>query len=198
MLTSLFTMINPLATHSPVDLGFKGKTRPLEQLYDSNEYSIEKRQIVLIVNSGNPDCIWDGNIGNGYGGVYMGNIPQVEVDTINAAEYLNATIDFNMENDELNAITVAKTVNLRNSSFLNESIVMPLPGNIYDINNPIDDPGWVFEVEPGKDEFQEDFSLIIKLLLNSIRIQVNLDGSTTIDPNGNNDISIVNIQPSLL
>jgi len=128
----------------------------------------------------------------------MGNIPQVEVDTINAAEYLNATIDFNMENDELNAITVAKTVNLRNSSFLNESIVMPLPGNIYDINNPIDDPGWVFEVEPGKDEFQEDFSLIIKLLLNSIRIQVNLDGSTTIDPNGNNDISIVNIQPSLL
>jgi len=128
----------------------------------------------------------------------MGNIPQVKLDTINAAEYLNATIDFNMENDELNAITVAKTVNLRNSTFLNESIVMPKPGNIYDINNPIEDPGWVFEVEPGKDEFQEDFSLIIKLLLNSIRIQVNLDGSTTIDPNGNNDISIVNIQPSLL
>jgi len=131
-----------------------------DQLHDSNEFSIEKRQIILIVTSGNPDCIWDGNTGNGYGGVYMGgNIPQVEVDTINAAEYLNATIDFNMANDELDAITVAKTVNLRNSTFLNESIVMPIPGNIYDINNPIVHPGWVFEVEPGKDEFQEAFSL---------------------------------------
>ena len=128
----------------------------------------------------------------------MGNIPQVEEDTINAAEHLNATIDFNMENDELNAITVAKTVNLRNSTFLNESIVMPIPGNIYDINNPIVHPGWVFEVEPGKDEFQEAFSLIIKMLLNSIRLQVNLDSSTTIDPNNSNDISTIIIQPSFV
>ena len=169
-----------------------------DQLYDSDSFSIEKRQIMLIVTSGNPDCIWDEDLGSGYGGVYMGNIPQVKEDTINAAEYLNTTIDFNMENDELNAITVAKTVDFRNSTFLNESIVMPIPGNIYDINNPIDHPGWVFEVEPGKDEFQEAFSLIIKLLLNSVRIQVNLDDSTTIDPNSRNDISIINIQPSFV
>ncbi len=169
-----------------------------DQLHDSNEFSSEKRQIILIVTSGNPDCIWDENTGNGYGGVYMGNIPQVKLDTINAAEYLNATIDFNMENDELNAITVAKTVNLRNSSFFKESIVMPIPGNIYDINNPIVYPGWVFEVEPGKDEFQEAMVLIIRWLLNSIRIQVNLDSSTTIDTNNNNDISILNIQPSFV
>jgi len=169
-----------------------------DQLYDSDSFSIEKRQIILLVSSGNPDCIWNEFLGNGYGADYDGNTPQVELDTINAAEYLNTTIDFNMENDELDAITVAKTVDLRNSALFNESIVMPKPGNIYDINNPIDHPGWVFEVEPGKDEFQEAFSLIIKLLLNSVRVQVNVDDSTTIDPNNGNDISIINIQPSFV
>jgi len=167
------------------------------QLIDSANFSIEKRQVILIVSSGNPDCVW--NESSGYEGDYKGgNTQEVKVDTINAAENLTTIIDFNMDNDELDAITVAKTVDLRNSTFLNEGIVMPIPGNIYDINNPIVHPGWVFEVEPGKEEFQEAFSLIIKMLLNSIRIQVNLDSSTTIDPNNSNDVSVINIQPSFV
>jgi hypothetical protein len=169
-----------------------------DQLISSDNYSRQKRQIILIVTSGNPDCIWEDTIGDGYGGIYSNNVPLVQEDTINAVEYLNLTIDFNDQNDELNAITVAKTVDLRESAFFNESIVMPKPGNIYDINNPIVYPGWVFEVEPGKDEFQEAITTILKLLLNSIRIEVSYIDSTTIDPNSNNDAASINISPSFV
>jgi hypothetical protein len=181
--------------YSPISSAIRLVT---DKIYNSDEYQKEKRQIIIIVTSGSPDCIWDETTGNGYGGIYTTNKSEAEADTINAVEYLNTTIDFNKQNDELNAITVAKVVELRNSSFFNESIVLPKPGNIYDINNPISDPGWVYEVEPGKDAFQDAISLIIKMLLNSIRIQVTLEGSSTIDPNNNNDIGIINIQPAFI
>jgi len=178
-----------------------------DQLYNSANFSFEKRQIIIIITSGNPDCLWNetklyelsnGSMEDGYGGDYKGNIPQVELDTINAVEYLNTKIEFNIENDELNAITVAKTVDLRDSIFFNENIVMPKPGNIYDKTKKIVNPGWVYEIEPGQKEFQDALVTVMEWLFNSIRIQVNLDSSTTIDPNSNNDISVINIQPSFV
>jgi hypothetical protein len=178
--------------YSPISSAIRMTT---DQLYNSDLYSDDKRQIILVVTSGNPDCIWDDSTSDGYGAVYSNNIPLVHQDTINAAEYLNSTIDFNLNDDELNAITVAKTVKLRNSIFMNESIVIPKPGNIYDINNPIVEPGWVFEVEPGKEEFQEALNLILKLLFNSIAIEVEIIDSTTIDLNTGNDNDFVSVLP---
>lgn len=159
-----------------------------------------QRQIILLVSSGQPDCIWDGDLGDGYGALYLpGDLSQVHYDTnYSAFDYLNDTINFNINEDELNAITVAKTLDLRNSTYFNESMVRPQPGNIYNITNPIQIPGWVFEVEPGKDEFQEAISLIIELLLNSVRIEVILEGSSTVDPNSGNNIGIINIEPSFV
>ncbi len=92
-------------------------------------------------------------------------------------------------------MTVAKDINLRNSTFLNASIVIPQPGNIYNMTNPIVDPGWVFEVDLGKNSFQEAFNVIIQTLFNSISMQVYVQDSTTIDPNSNNDYYYVRIQP---
>ncbi|MCJ7572232.1 MAG: hypothetical protein MUO82_10230, partial [Candidatus Thermoplasmatota archaeon] len=118
--------------------------------------------------------------------------------TINAKEYLNETFNLNKLNDELNAITVAKTIDLRNSKFFNESIVLPQPGNIYDILHPIVDPGWVFEIDPGKEAFQEALNLILKLLLNSVRINVYLSDSTTIDPNSGNNAFYLYVEPRIV
>jgi hypothetical protein len=158
----------------------------------------EIRQIGLIVTPGNPDCIWNSTTGDGYGGDYVIDLDMVHIDTINAAEYLNDTIPFDLVFDELDVITVAKTNEYRNSTFFNESIVMPYPGHIYDIDNPIEDPGFVFEVEPGKDEFNEAFNLVLDWLLNSIRINIRIANSTTIDLNNDNDNAIILVQPQFI
>jgi len=178
--------------YAPISSGLRLIT---DQMYNSANFLTEKRQLALIVSSGNPDCIWDPTTGGGYGGIVTSDKTQVKIDTINAAEYLNSTLEFNASNDELDAIAVAKTDDLRNSSLLNGSIVMPQPGNIYDITHPIHLPGWVFEVEPGWKEFQDAFSMIIKMLLNSVNVRAFIEDSTTIDPNLNNNYYAIHIQP---
>jgi flagellin-like protein len=166
-----------------------------DRIYDSDYFDPDIRQIFLIVTSGTPDCYWDDTIADGYGAVYSTDDLLVQEDIIAAAEYLNNTINFDNETDQLNAVTVAKTVDLRESTFLNDSIVMPTPGHIYDVLNPIADPGWVFEVEPGKEDFQDSIDIVIKTLLNSINLRVNLQGSTTIDTNVKNNNVIITLNP---
>jgi uncharacterized repeat protein (TIGR01451 family) len=167
-------------------------------MYNSDNYQSAKKQTVLIISSGNPNCIWDPLTADGYGGITSNNTAQVRLDTINAKDYLNEKLHFNMLNDELNAITVAKTVEYRYSNFFNNSIVLPQPGNIYDMDHPILDPGWVFEVEPGKDAFQESLNLILKLLLNSVSIDVFISDTTTIDVISSNNAYYLYIEPRIV
>jgi len=181
--------------YAPMSSGIRLIT---DQIYNSANFLPEKRQVVLLVTSGNPDCIWDKTTGNGYGAILSSNKTKVQMDTRNAVNYLNSTFDFNLTTDELNAVTVAKTNDLRNSSFMNQSIVMPQPGNIYNILHPIDKPGWVYEVEPGKDQFQNAFSMIIQMLLNSVRVEASLYYSTTIDTNNKNNYFTIYIEPTFV
>jgi hypothetical protein len=179
--------------HAPLSSAIRLAT---DQFIKADGFSSEKRQKILIVTSGNPDSIWDYKTDGGYGGIYIGPTEKVKVDTINAVKYFKDMIDFNEESDELDAITVAKSPTLRNSVLLNESIVIPKPGSIFNISNPIVNPGWVFEVEPGKAEFQEAINLIIEFLLNSIRFRATVVDSTTFDVNYKNDGNIIDIVPS--
>ena len=178
--------------YAPISSGIR---LAADQIYYSDYFNKEFRQIFLIVSSGNPDCIWNDTIGDGYGADYSTDDLLVQADTIDAVDYLNSTINFDDDTDELNAVTVAKTVDFRNSTFFNSSIVMPKPGHIYDINNLILYPGWVFEVESGKADFQESIDIILQTLLSSINLQVKLQGSTTIDTNIKNNNVIITINP---
>jgi len=169
-----------------------------DKMYNSVNYDPGKQQIVLIISSGNPNCIWDETTADGYGAIFSSNTEQVQIDTINAKDYFNETLNINKLYDELNAITVAKTIDLRYSKFFNESIVLPQPGNIYDILHPIIDPGWVFEIDPGKEAFQDAFNLILQLLLNSVRVNVYLSSSTTIDPYSDNNAYSLYVEPRIM
>jgi hypothetical protein len=53
-------------------------------------------------------------------------------------------------------------------------------------------------VEPGKEEFNEAFNLVLDYLLNSIYIQIYINDSTTKDLNSINDNAILLIQPEIL
>ena len=171
-----------------------------DKMSKSANYSKEKKQVVLIISSGNVNCIWDENPSNNtqdvYPGIFTSDTQQVQFDTIQAAEYLNSTFAFDTLSDEINAIVVAKTPELRNSSFLNQSIVMPQPGHIYNMTNLPVEPGYVFESDTGKDAFQQAFNTVLELLFNSFPAQVSLKSSTTIDPNYNNNYYITIVKPT--
>ena len=169
-----------------------------DKMYNSVNYSQGKKQIVIVISSGNPNCIWDETTADGYGAIFTSNTAEVQIDTINAKDYLNKKFKLNEYNDELDAITVAKTIELRYSDFFNKSIVLPQPGNIYDILHPIIYPGWVYEIDPGKDAFQESLNLILQLLLNSVKINVYISDSTTIDPYEFNNAFSLYIEPRVV
>jgi hypothetical protein len=170
-----------------------------DKMSKSVNFSKEKKQIVLIICSGNMNCVWDDNPSNNTQDVYpakfTSNQNKVDIDTITADEYLKTVFNFNDANDEINAITVAKEDSLRNSSFLNASIVMPQPGNIYNWANPILEPGWVFESPAGKNAFQQSFNMVIQTLFSDILYQSALAHSTTVDPNRINNYFISVIKP---
>lgn len=170
-----------------------------DKMSKSVNFSKDKKQIILIISSGHRNCVWDSNPSNNTQdvcpGIYMSNQNQIDLDTINANEYAKTMLDYNETSDEINAITVAKSDDLRDSSFLNASIVFPPPGNIYNMTNPIIEPGWVFESPAGKDAFQQSFNNVIRTLFSDILYQSALADSTTIDPNDINNYFGKVIQP---
>ncbi len=172
-------------------------------MYNSTYYSPNIRQVVLIVASGRVDCIWNASSAEGYGALHVLNMSEAENDTIEAVENMSRNnppiFDFS-GGDELNAITVAKDTIYRYSTFFNNSIVMPQPQfKIYDINHPLNESGWVFECETGKDAFQEVLNPALEYILNSARLHIEIGaGSTTVDPNGSNDIFTIFIEPKII
>lgn len=171
-----------------------------DEMRNSDFFSQEKKQFILLIGSGKPDCIWIPD----YNGEFKGYTLLVQDDTIGAAEYLNTTLfnEFNLvkNNDEFNAMIVAKSDIDRNPIFINNSIVMPQPNCcIYTFENitenPIDEEGWVLELTKGWQEFQAAFDYIISILFHSIHLEVNLEQSTTLDPFDFNNTFEIYITP---
>jgi hypothetical protein len=158
-------------------------------MHDDGDFSPDKRQVILLVTAGFPDCIW---IPGGYTGV-VSSYTEAKANATDALEMMSNILEFNETQDEFNVIAVGKYgVDI---DFLNSSMIFPQPGYVAP---PLTSPGWVYNVSEGWKDFQESLNLILKLLLNSIRIQVTLEGSTTIDPNSNNNMDIINIQPTII
>ena len=78
-------------------------------------------------------------------------------------------------------------------TFLNESIPLPKPSYI---TPPITDPGWVYNVSGGWQDFEVALHLILKTLLNQIFIEVELYDSSTIDLNPSNNNAVLIIEPN--
>lgn len=171
--------------HSPLASALRYTS---DLVHDDGNFNSEKRQIVLLVTAGFPDCIW---IPGGYTGS-VATLVEAQSDASDAIDYINTTLEFNEDQDELNVIAVGKYgVDI---DFLNSSIPLPKPGYVAP---PIVNPGWVYNVSGGWGDFEDAINILLKILLNSITIRVELADSTTIDPNVENDNVIVIISPQI-
>ncbi len=151
------------------------------------DFAPEKRQIILIVSCGYPDCVW---VPGSYEGI-VSTESDARISTIEAIEYVNDTLQLDPEHDELNAIAVGKWgVDI---DFLNVSVPLPKPGYL---TPPITDPGWVYTVDGGWKDFEGALHLILRTLLNEIFIKVELFDSSTIDLNPTNNNAVIIIDPN--
>ena len=156
-------------------------------LHDVGDFEPEKRQIILIVSCGYPDCVW---VPGGYDGM-VSTESEARASVIEAIEYVNDTLQLNPDHDEVNAIAVGKWgVDI---DFLKEYVPLPKPGYLAP---PITDPGWVYNVNGTWQDFQGALDIILKTLLNEISIKVELFDSSTIDLNPTNNHAIIIIDPN--
>jgi Domain of unknown function DUF11/von Willebrand factor type A domain len=156
-----------------------------DQLYNSQNYSSDKRQIILMVTDGLANCNW-------IPGTYKGerNDAQGKPTTEAADAYLNTTLHMNSGQDQFDVIAVGSGPDV---AWLNNSIVWPQPGCI--APPFISGHGWVSKVTTWK-EFSDRISEIFKLLLDSIPLKAEIISAFTSDPNSINNMNVQVITPS--
>ena len=144
------------------------------------------RQIIILVTDGTPDCSW---IQGTYNGTFT-NITSGKSSALGARNYLINKLELSEDQDEVDVVVIGKIgVDL---PWLNSSIPWPEPSYIAP---PIIDSGWVNHVEGGWKDFEEAINMILKLLLNSVTLKVELYDSSTIDLNSANDLSVTFLNP---
>ena len=175
--------INQLGGYTPIGCGIR---LVADQLHDIGNYSIDKRQIILLVTDGVPNCVW-------IPGTYSATTASESEGKTSAEEartYLIDTLEMNNENDEFDSLAVGSGPDI---TWLNNSIVWPEPGYIappYDSGT-----GWVSQVETW-DEFADSIEIILDIIFSGFSNTVELISSTTLDPNDNNNYAAVLIVPT--
>jgi len=175
--------IGQIGGYTPMGCGIRLAT---DQLHDNGNFSIDKRQIILLVTDGEPNCVW-------IPGTYSassGSVSQGKTSAEEARTYLIDNLEMNDENDEFDSLAVGSGPDI---PWLNNSIVWPEPGYIAP---PYDNgTGWVSQVETW-DEFSDAIEVILDIIFSGITNSVELIGSTTLDPNDNNNYAAVIIVPT--
>ena len=159
-------------------------------MYNDGTFNPEDRQVFLIITAGVPDSVW---VPGGYEGFVVDDISELKLNVSDATEYINTTHGFDETQDEINVLAVNNPgVDI---DFLNNSIPLPKPSYLAP---PITTPGWVFNVTGGWKDFDKAIEIAFKTILNSIRLEVSLEDSTTIDPNDGNNYFVIYIQPTFI
>jgi hypothetical protein len=175
--------IDQLKGFTPMGCGIRLAS---DQLHDIGDFSVDKRQIILLVTDGLANCDW-------IPGTYNATKEDYSIgktSTEEARAYLIDILEMNAKNDEFDTLAVGPVPDI---DWLNNSIVWPEPGYIAPpfTNNT----GWVSQVDNWK-EFADHIEIIFKVIFNSIANSVELVSSTTIDPNDSNNYASVMIVPT--
>jgi uncharacterized protein YegL len=175
--------INQLEGLTPMGCGIR---LAADQLHDIGNFSIDKRQILILVTDGEPNCVW---IPGTYTASYEGS-SQGKTSAEEARTYLINNLEMNDQNDEFDSLAVGSGPDI---PWLNNSIVWPEPGYIAP---PYENgTGWVSQVETW-DEFSDAIEIILDIIFNGITNSVELISSTTLDPNDTNNYAAVLIVPN--
>ena len=143
--------------------------------------------IIVLVTDGEANCEW---IPGGYTAQYKGEtLGKLSAET--AREYSLNTLDMQEDQDEFDSLAIGSGPDV---PWLNSSIVWPQPGYI---SPPYTNgSGWVNHVTDWQ-EFAEAITELFNYIFMSRTMRVEFTGSTTLDPNIQNDHVIINILPEI-
>jgi uncharacterized protein YegL len=176
--------INQLRGMTPTGCGIR---LGADQLHDNGNFSSDQQQIIVLVTDGEANCEW---IPGGYTAQYAGGTSgKISAET--AREYLLTTLDMQEDQDEFDSLAVGSGPDI---PWLNSSIVWPQPG--YIAPPYTSGSGWVNHVTDWQ-EFAEAITELFNYIFMSRTMSVELAGSTTLDPNIQNDHVIINIIPDM-
>lgn len=159
-----------------------------DQLHNSQDFSSDRRQIVLMITDGLPNCNW-------IAGTYKGQYKDYTIGkttTEQALAYLNTTLNMNPGQDEFDVFAVVGGSDPPDVAWLNNSIVWPQPGHI--APPFILGHGWVTTVTTWND-FTERISQIFRVIFQSILLKTDIISAFTSDPNSANNMNEIVITP---
>ena len=162
-----------------------------DTLSDSSNFSIDNKQVICMVTDGEPTCWSDEGeyVGQGCSS-HQSAIDQGKTSTEHARDYIITQLEMTDNQDEFDLLAVGPGPDI---SWLNASIAWPEPGYIAP---PFDNgTGWVSKVDTWA-EFSDRISEMFRMIFSSIPSTVELVGSTTYDPNDNNNCDTILIIPT--
>ena len=176
--------INQLKGFTPMGCGIR---LAADQLHNNGNFSPDKKQIILLVTDGEPNCVW---IPSSYNATHE-DYSKGKTSAEKARKYLINTLELNHTNDEFDSLAIGEGPDI---AWLNKSIVWPQPGNS---DWPPTSPGWVRKVDTWQefvDSIEEIFNIIFSGYTNTVNVE--LVSSTTLDPNDKNKYDAVLIIPN--
>ena len=176
--------IHQLRGYTPTGCGIR---LGADQLYDFGNFSSNNQQVIILVTDGEANCEW---IPGGYTAQYKGaTLGKLSAEA--ARSYALTKLNMQEDQDEFDSLAVGSGPDI---PWLNNSIVWPEPG--YIAPPYTNGSGWVNHVANWQ-EFADAINELFKFLFQSISLVIELDGSTTIDPNIENDIVVIIISPQI-
>ncbi|VVB60423.1 Uncharacterised protein [uncultured archaeon] len=142
-----------------------------DQVRNSINFSSNRKQIILMVTDGVPNCNWT----TGYWG-RLRNENIGKTTTVQAEAYLNTTLFMKSGQDQFNVFAVGSGPDI---TWLNQSIAWPQPGHI--APPFISGRGWVSKVTTWE-QFSERINYIFHILFDSITVNPEIESAFTIDP----------------
>jgi hypothetical protein len=142
-----------------------------DQLYNLGNFSVNKKQIILMITDGQPNCNWISNYKGRFVDTNLGKTATVE-----AEAYLIATLYMDSEQDQFNIFAVGNDADI---TWLNQSITWPQPGHI--APPFIHGRGWVSQVNTWE-EFSDRINQIFNIMFDAIPLNPEIESAFTTDP----------------
>jgi hypothetical protein len=178
-----------------------------DTMSESEYFNPDVRQSIILFTMADvyPDCVWDEIIGS-YN-ASPSNYSAGKASAENATEYLKSNLSLQEWQDEINVVVINNDPDpieeVQNIPWFNNSMVWPNPyiwNPIWDETNQsfssTSQPGWVTYINEQKNkEVTARIAAIVASLLSGIELGVEIIDSTTIDPNPDNDYTMILLHP---
>ena len=183
--------IQQIGSSTPMSVGLR---LAADQLYDIGAFDEDSRQIINLVTDGMSNCVW---IPDTYMSVWDEDFAPGQASAEEARDYLIDKLEMTDDQDELDslAVGVGGAYGAPDTDWLSNFIVWPQPGEIFGPGDEISGSGWVTTIEKWQD-FEAAMTDMFTIQFSSIKASVEKLNQDTVDPNPDNNLFTITINPT--